>query len=158
MHIHRLSLDDRAYSYGFRSMGTQCSLTLFVRSRELADMSAAIAVAEAERINDKYSRYRANSVLSELNRVARERETCPPRRGNSRAFGICLFLLQKERYALRYYCWRIAPRMGLRIRTIAGGWRNRGTPSVDRDGQTDLAIPVLEFRDPWNGVGSRRHL
>jgi thiamine biosynthesis lipoprotein len=35
-------------------------------------MSAAIAVAEAERINDKYSRYRSNSVLSELNRVAGE--------------------------------------------------------------------------------------
>ena len=54
-------------------MGTLCSLTLYARSREHADMSAAIAVAEAERINDKYSRYRSTSVLSELNRAAGKR-------------------------------------------------------------------------------------
>jgi thiamine biosynthesis lipoprotein len=70
MHIHRPGLDDQAYSYGFRSMGTLCSLTLYARSREHADMSAAIAVAEAERIHDKYSRYRSQSVLSEVNRLA----------------------------------------------------------------------------------------
>ena len=51
-------------------MGTLCSLTLYARSHEHADMSAARAVAEAERINDKYSRYRSQSVLSEVNRVA----------------------------------------------------------------------------------------
>src|ERR1700686_4890592 len=72
MHTHRSSVHDPARSYGFRTMGTLCSLTLYARSREHADMSAAIAVAEAERINDKYSRYRFKSVLSELNRLAGE--------------------------------------------------------------------------------------
>jgi thiamine biosynthesis lipoprotein len=48
---------------------------LYAHSQERADMLAALAIAEVERINDKYSRYSPVSFLSQLNRSAGSGET-----------------------------------------------------------------------------------
>jgi len=56
--------------YTFRAMGTRCSLHLFAASEAEAGMLAALAVAEVERIEKKYSRYDENSSLSLINRKA----------------------------------------------------------------------------------------
>jgi FAD:protein FMN transferase len=61
-----------AHGYSFVAMGTSCALQLFANSREHADMVAALAVAEIERIQEKYSRYAPTSILSAINRAAGE--------------------------------------------------------------------------------------
>ncbi len=50
----------------FPAMGSDCVLHLFEASAEIA----ASAEAEVVRIEDRYSRYRPDSLLSEINRVA----------------------------------------------------------------------------------------
>jgi thiamine biosynthesis lipoprotein len=57
-------------NYSFRAMGTTCSLQLFTASQMKSDMVAAMAIAEVERIEKKYSRYLDHSVLSDINRSA----------------------------------------------------------------------------------------
>lgn len=56
--------------FPFSAMGTECTLHLYTDARHVAANVAAAATAEALRIEQKYSRYRSNSVVSELNRVA----------------------------------------------------------------------------------------
>ncbi|MDE1901117.1 MAG: FAD:protein FMN transferase [Alphaproteobacteria bacterium] len=58
------------FSYSFKAMGTLCSLHLSCAQREQADMYAASAIAEVERIEKKYSRYLPDSVVSHVNRQA----------------------------------------------------------------------------------------
>jgi thiamine biosynthesis lipoprotein len=64
-----------AHVYAFGAMGTACSLRLFGSSREQVAMRAALAVAEVERIEEKYSRYKAGSTLSVINRDAGQGKT-----------------------------------------------------------------------------------
>ncbi len=59
-----------AYFYKFRAMGTFCTLRLMADTREQADMWAALAAAEVERIESKYSRYKSDSALSAINKEA----------------------------------------------------------------------------------------
>ena len=63
------------YSYSFGAMGTSCTLQLFAESPEHAHMAAAVAVAEVERIEDKYSRFSPKSTLTALNQAAGKGET-----------------------------------------------------------------------------------
>jgi thiamine biosynthesis lipoprotein len=65
-----LSSNALPYGYVFAGMGTSCSLNLFADSRHQADMLAALAVSEIERIERKYSRYKFDSALSVMNRAA----------------------------------------------------------------------------------------
>ena len=59
-----------AFRYDFRAMASPCALQLFAGSRTQADMAAALAVAEVERIEKTYSRYRADGTLAAINRAA----------------------------------------------------------------------------------------
>lgn len=58
------------FCFPFDAMGSPCELQLY--GRALADIEpiAAAAVAEAQRLEARYSRYRSDSLLSALNRVA----------------------------------------------------------------------------------------
>jgi thiamine biosynthesis lipoprotein len=56
--------------YSFRAMGSPCALHLYAGTRSEADAVAAAARAEIERLEQKYSRYRADSLASALNRSA----------------------------------------------------------------------------------------
>jgi thiamine biosynthesis lipoprotein len=58
------------HQYFFRALGTGCGLQLCADSRLEADMAAALAMAEVERIEKKYSRYDQESTLSIINRAA----------------------------------------------------------------------------------------
>jgi thiamine biosynthesis lipoprotein len=68
-HMPNPAADD-IHAYSFAAMGTSCALKLFAPSRVEADMAAAWAIAEVERIEKKYSRYAETSTLSQINRVA----------------------------------------------------------------------------------------
>ena len=57
-------------SHPFRAMGSPCELHLYGESRAFCDSLAADAVAEVQRLERKYSRYRDDSVTSAINRSA----------------------------------------------------------------------------------------
>lgn len=60
------------YRHEFKAMGTPCEIQLFAVSSAAANAAAAAAVADVQRLEARYSRYRADSLLSEINRVAAE--------------------------------------------------------------------------------------
>ena len=53
-------------------MGCPCEIQLFTPSQNEASRIANIAIADVRRLEMRYSRYRSNSLLSEINRVAAE--------------------------------------------------------------------------------------
>ncbi|MCX7174773.1 MAG: FAD:protein FMN transferase [Proteobacteria bacterium] len=58
------------WSTTFSAMGTECALYLSAGSHRHAEEIAAASIAEVLRIEAKYSRYRSDSTLSEINRAA----------------------------------------------------------------------------------------
>jgi len=58
------------YSFPFSAMGTECNLHFYTEGASRADEIADLAIAEVYRIEDRYSRYLPDSLLSEINRVA----------------------------------------------------------------------------------------
>ncbi|PTT87002.1 hypothetical protein DBR42_12560, partial [Pelomonas sp. HMWF004] len=69
-------LDDRGpglapdYGFEFSAMGTVCRLRLCADSPQAATQAAERAVAEVRRLEIKYSRYRADSIVSRINAAA----------------------------------------------------------------------------------------
>ncbi len=58
------------YRTAFKAMGSPCEIRIFAVDRTRADRIAHVAVAEVGRLEARYSRYRDDSFLSEINRVA----------------------------------------------------------------------------------------
>ncbi|MEN9680901.1 MAG: hypothetical protein RLZZ627_794, partial [Pseudomonadota bacterium] len=56
----------------FSAMGSPCEIKLYADSRSRARHVAGRVIDEVERLEAKYSRYRAESFLSQINRVAQE--------------------------------------------------------------------------------------
>lgn len=64
--VHTLSL----FRYSFKAMGSPCEVQLYAESDEQGKRIAEIAIAEVARLENRYSRYKDNSFLSAINRVA----------------------------------------------------------------------------------------
>jgi len=60
----------RRYRYGFHAMGSPCELQLYADSEAHARGQIDSGVAEVARLEARFSRYRPDSFLSEINRVA----------------------------------------------------------------------------------------
>ncbi|TAL51422.1 MAG: FAD:protein FMN transferase [Methylovulum sp.] len=58
------------FHYEFNAMGTPCDIQLFAESVARAKQVAELAVADVRRLEMRYSRYRNDSFLSGINRVA----------------------------------------------------------------------------------------
>lgn len=58
------------YRFPFKAMGSPCEIQLFAQYELLAKQIAQMAIADVQRLEAKYSRYRADSLLSRINRVA----------------------------------------------------------------------------------------
>lgn len=58
------------YRREFKAMGTPCEIQLFDRKTANASHAADAAIADVQRLEALYSRYKADSFLSEINRVA----------------------------------------------------------------------------------------
>jgi len=54
----------------FKAMGTLCDIQLFARTKAKARHAADAAIADVQRLEALYSRYKTDSFLSEINRVA----------------------------------------------------------------------------------------
>jgi len=62
--------DLKYYHYDFKAMGSPCSIQLYAGSTKKAKRAAKVAMDDVYRLEAKYSRYRADSYLSEINRSA----------------------------------------------------------------------------------------
>lgn len=58
------------YHYDFKAMGSPCSVQLYARSPKKAKHAAQNVINDVERLERIYSRYRDDSFLSEINRIA----------------------------------------------------------------------------------------
>ena len=58
------------HEHRFNAMGSPCEIKLYARTRPRAVHMAKRVVAEVARLEARYSRYRSDSFLSEINRVA----------------------------------------------------------------------------------------
>ncbi len=56
--------------HAFKAMGTHCEIQLFANTHRLARRAAEAAIADVNRLESLYSRYRSDSFLSAINRVA----------------------------------------------------------------------------------------
>jgi len=60
----------KSFRFDFKAMGCPCEIQLFSSTQALAHQMADAAITDARRLEAKYSRYRNDSLLSEINRVA----------------------------------------------------------------------------------------
>lgn len=58
------------FQFPFHAMGSPCEIQLYAHDQPLAWQIAQQAITDAERLEQRYSRYRADSVLSTINQVA----------------------------------------------------------------------------------------
>jgi thiamine biosynthesis lipoprotein len=58
------------FRFPFPAMGSRCEVRLYARDEASASASAQAAIADVRRLDAKYSRYRADSITAEINRVA----------------------------------------------------------------------------------------
>jgi len=61
---------DKLYSFTFTAMGGPCSLHFYASNAVAAEQACDLVITEVDRIERRYSRYQADSLLSEINRVA----------------------------------------------------------------------------------------
>lgn len=62
--------DMKRYPYHFKAMGTPCVIQLYADNAEQAEHAAHTVIKDIERLECKYSRYREDSFLSGINRIA----------------------------------------------------------------------------------------
>jgi len=58
------------YHHDFKAMGSPCSIQLYASSAKIGKHAAKVAMDDVYRLEARYSRYRADSFLSEINRIA----------------------------------------------------------------------------------------
>ncbi len=58
------------FHHEFNAMGTPCAIQLFAKTSTKAKYIAEQAIADVRRLERRYSRYRSDSFLSKINRVA----------------------------------------------------------------------------------------
>ncbi len=60
----------KLYRYAFNAMGTPCDIQLFAETEAKAKQVADLTIKDVQRLESLYSRYRADSFLSAINRAA----------------------------------------------------------------------------------------
>lgn len=58
------------YNFPFKAMGSPCEVQLYAQDKSTAQHLANLAIADVERLENRYSRYRNDSLLSAINHVA----------------------------------------------------------------------------------------
>ncbi len=67
---HRQPNSLKIFKFRFKAMGSPCELQIYVSSEQQGKQVAHNVQADVLRLEQKYSRYRDDSLLSEINRVA----------------------------------------------------------------------------------------
>ncbi len=145
------------FRYEFNAMGTPCDIQLFAKTATRAKQVAELAIADVRRLEMRYSRYRGDSFLSKINRVA--------------ATGGSISVDPETAGLLNYAATCYQQSDGLFDITsgiLRRVWRfDLNCLPDDEHIQALLAKigwhklrwnpPVLEFLDSWHGARFRRH-
>lgn len=67
-----MGMNQHCHVHRFRAMGSPCALHLYIEDSSQIESITAAVLTEVFRLEQKYSRYRDNSVASQINRVARQ--------------------------------------------------------------------------------------
>ncbi len=62
----------RLYRFPFHAMGSRCEVQLYASNKSGAEHIVNLVIQDVKRIEQRYSRYKENSVLSDINRVAEQ--------------------------------------------------------------------------------------
>jgi FAD:protein FMN transferase len=60
----------KLFQHSFKAMGTPCSIQLYAERSRTAECATEATICDVQRLEAMYSRYREDSFLSEINRVA----------------------------------------------------------------------------------------
>jgi len=60
------------YHFPFNAMGSRCEVQLYASKKSVAEHVVNLVIQDVKRIEQRYSRYNENSVLSDINRVAEQ--------------------------------------------------------------------------------------
>jgi len=60
----------KQYQFPFKAMGSPCEIKLYCKDEQTAQNIANLVVSDVLNVEQRYSRYRQDSVLSQINRVA----------------------------------------------------------------------------------------
>lgn len=66
----RVRTDLHYYHFDFKAMGSPCAIQLYAKNQKKANDAAQLAIDDVSRLENLYSRYRDDSFLSEINRIA----------------------------------------------------------------------------------------
>ncbi|MBV2129089.1 FAD:protein FMN transferase [Arsukibacterium indicum] len=117
----------------FRAMASPCEILLETQDVSLCRQLTQLAAAEAERIEQKYSRYRSNSVLSQLNHNAGSWQTLDPET-------LQLFAFADSCYQLSDGLFDISSGILRRI------WQFDGSAKLATQSQIDALLPKLGWQ------------
>ncbi|WP_096526748.1 FAD:protein FMN transferase [Candidatus Nitrosoglobus terrae] len=60
----------KLYHRAFKAMGTPCDIQVYAKTQDKAEQVIGLIIADLQRLEARYSRYRSDSFLSAINRVA----------------------------------------------------------------------------------------
>lgn len=119
------------YRFPFFAMGTACELQLYASSEPVASAAARSAIDEVMRIEARYSRYRADSILSEINRQTAQ---------------VVSWSLDEETAGLLDYAWACYRISGGLFDITSGVLRNAwdfSSGGVPGQGELDALLPRI---------------
>ncbi|CAI8784811.1 FAD:protein FMN transferase [Methylocaldum szegediense] len=67
-----MNSDEKYFRFPFKAMGSPCEIQLFAETFAEAKRISDLAITDVRRLEARYSRYRSDSLLSAINRVAAE--------------------------------------------------------------------------------------
>lgn len=132
----------KLYQFPFPAMGTECELQLYARSESDASAAALSGIDEVLRIEARYSRYRDDSILSEINRQAAQGKPFQP---------------DDETAALLDYAWACHRKSGGLFDITSGALRRAWDFSSSRlpeQSELDALLPRIgmdkvRWERPW---------
>ena len=140
------------HRFRFKAMGCPCALQIHARSEREARAWAASARGEIERLEQKYSRYRDDSLLSQINASAGDRGRARGRPRDRVAARLRRNLSRAERWPVRHHVGNPAPRLGLPVRPPARTRADRRAALARRMGEG--ALVGLAHRASARGHGA----
>ncbi|SNY60360.1 thiamine biosynthesis lipoprotein [Arsukibacterium tuosuense] len=114
----------------FRAMASPCEILLEQQDLQLARQLTLLAATEAERIEQKYSRYRSDSVLSRLNRKAGSWQTLDAETMQLLAFADSCYQLSDGLFDISSGILRRA-------------WQFDGSANIASQQQLDTLLPLI---------------
>ena len=146
------------FHFGFSAMASVNELQIWADAETDARCGADAAIADVQRIEAKYSRYRDDSVVTRINREAGRAEILidPETAALLRYADQCYRL---ERDSVRHHVRRAAPRLGFSAdASPASHWfRTGGRRIGNRLVRCRMERACHSSATPWHGNRLRRH-